>query len=206
MLDQDTARALVSVADQAGATLALMGDRHQLPAVGRGGVLDLAARWVRPEAHLELESVHRFSDPAYAELSLLMRTGERSGEVFDALVERGQIVLHASEVERTAVVAEEDGLVVADTREQVSALNVAIRERRVADGERDGEPVTNRGERIGIGDRVATRRNDGDLGVANRDTWTVAGIGDDGSLIVAGRVGQRTLPAAYVQELSLIHI
>ena len=105
MLDQDTARALFAIADRAHARVALLGDRHQLPAVGRGGVLDLAARWVPPAAHHELESVHRFSDPAYADLSLLMRTGERSGEVFDALLERGQIVLHASEVERTAALA-----------------------------------------------------------------------------------------------------
>ena len=200
MLDQDTALALLTIADEARARVVLVGDRHQLPAVGRGGVLDLAARWAAPDACLELENVHRFSDPAYAELSLRMRTGERSAEVFDALVGRGQIVVHASEVERTAAVAEEDGLVIADTREQVSTLNAAIRERRVGGGERDGEPITSRGERIGLGDRVATRRNDRDLGIANRDTWTVAGIGDDGSLVVAGRAGQRVLPPSYVQE------
>ena len=67
-------------------------------------------------------------------------------------------------------------------------------------GERPGEPITRRGERIGLGDRVATRRNDRDLGVANRDTWTVAGIGEDGSLLVTGRAGQRALPAEYVRE------
>jgi len=198
MLDQDTARALLDVADKAHATVAFLGDRHQLPAVGRGGVLDLAARWVRAEAHLELESVHRFSDPAYADLSLLMRAGERPEDVFDALVERGQIVVHASEVERTTAVAELDGLVIADTREQVAALNAAIRDRRVESV--DEGPVTRRGERISLGDRVATRRNDRDLGVANRDTWTVAGVGDDGSLLVVGRAGQRNLPAEYVNE------
>src|SRR6478735_1749527 len=134
MLDQDTARALFAIADRAHARVALLGDRHQLPAVGRGGVLDLAARWVRPAGHHELDSVHRFSDPAYADLSLLMRTGERSGEVFDALLERGQIVLHASEVERTAALAaigadsvgdgahDGDQLIIADTRDQVAAL------------------------------------------------------------------------------------
>ena len=67
-------------------------------------------------------------------------------------------------------------------------------------GERAGEPITRRGERIGLGDRVATRRNDRDLAVANRDTWTVAGIGEDGSLLVTGRAGQRALPAEYVRE------
>jgi exodeoxyribonuclease V alpha subunit len=211
MLDQDNARALLVIADQAGATVAFLGDRHQLPAVGRGGVLDLAARWTRPETHLELESVHRFTDPAYADLSLLMRTGERSGEVFDALAARGQIVVHATEVERTAALAEVDALVIADTREQVTALNAAIRDHRLARsanhgerfgepaGDRSGEPITRAGERIGLDDRVATRRNDRDLGVANRDTWTVAGIGDDGSLLVIGRVGYRQLPADYVR-------
>jgi exodeoxyribonuclease V alpha subunit len=212
MLDQDTARALFAIADRAHAVVALLGDRHQLPAVGRGGVLDLAARWVQPAAHHELDSVHRFSDPAYADLTLLMRTGERSGEVFDALHERGQIVLHASEVERTAALAaigaDGDQLIIADTRDQVGALNAAIRERRHGagvplgeqSGERAGEPITRRGERIGLGDRVATRRNDRDLAVANRDTWTVARIGEDGSLLVTGRAGQRALPADYVRE------
>ena len=49
MLDQDTARALLTIADETGARVALVGDRHQLPAVGRGGVLDLAARWAPPD-------------------------------------------------------------------------------------------------------------------------------------------------------------
>ena len=224
MLDQDTAHALFAIADRAHARVALLGDRHQLPAVGRGGVLDLAARWVSPAAHLELESVHRFSDPAYADISLLMRTGERPTEVFDVLVERGQIVLHPTEVERTAVLAdigadsagggvkESEQLIIADTRDQVSALNAAIRDRRhrvgeqpgdragERSGERAGELVTRRGERIGLGDRVATRRNDRDLEVANRDTWTVAGTGEDGSLLVVGRGGHRTLPVEYVRE------
>ena len=164
MLDQDTARALFAIADRAHATVALLGDRHQLPAVGRGGVLDLAARWVRPAGHHELESVHRFSDPAYADLSLLMRTGERSGEVFDALLERGQIVLHASEVERTAALAaigaatgadDGDQLVIADTRDQVGALNAAIRDRRHGAGERPGERSGERsGERAGEPDHA----------------------------------------------------
>src|SRR6266545_6342613 len=42
MLDQDTARALLTIADETGARIAFVGDRQQLPAVGRGGVLDHA--------------------------------------------------------------------------------------------------------------------------------------------------------------------
>jgi cell division protein ZapE len=93
----------------------------------------------------------------------------------------------------------------------VTTLNAAIRDRRLArcekDGERSGEPagdrgrepITRAGERIGVGDRVATRRNDRDLGVANRDTWTVTGLRGDGTLTVRGRNSERTLPAAYVR-------
>ena len=145
MLDQDTARALLTIADEAGARVVFVGDRHQLPAVGRGGVLDLAARWARPEACLALETVHRFADPAYADLSLLMRTGERAGEVFDALLERGEIVVHATEVEADRRAHRRvDGLVIADTREQVAALNAAIRDQRVTDHEPTGEPMVSR--------------------------------------------------------------
>ena len=43
MLDQDSAIALLAVAGEAGATVALVGDMAQLAAVGRGGVLDMAA-------------------------------------------------------------------------------------------------------------------------------------------------------------------
>ena len=70
MLDQDTARALLTIADETGARVAFVGDRHQLPAVGRGGVLDLAARWARTRgAASTLETVHRFTDPEYADLT-----------------------------------------------------------------------------------------------------------------------------------------
>jgi len=107
MLDQDTARALVTIADETGARLALVGDRHQLPAVGRGGVLDLAAHCADPDARLTLDNVHRFSDPDYAKLSLAMRSGENPEAVFDLLVQRGQIVVHSDETSRTAALADD---------------------------------------------------------------------------------------------------
>jgi exodeoxyribonuclease V alpha subunit len=142
MLDQDTARALVTIADEHHARIALVGDRHQLPAVGRGGVLDLAARWAAPDACLTLDTVHRFTrtitcadgtattvaDEEYAQLSLTMRTGVEPERVFDALVARGQIRIHASEQERRHALAEtaadaaasrEFTALLADTREQV---------------------------------------------------------------------------------------
>ncbi|WP_369832006.1 MobF family relaxase [Blastococcus sp. TF02A-26] len=235
MLDQDTARALLTVADEAGARLALLGDRHQLAAVGRGGVLDLAADQVGPAAHVTLETVHRFlrtdgtgqsvPDAEYAELTMAMRRGDNPGVVFDALLARGRIHLHpdhAALQDALAAIAARDPqaadvAVVADTREQVNELNAAIRHRLVADGRvDDARAVTTRaGQRIGAGDRIATRRNDRDLEVANRDTWTVTAVGRRGGLLVTagtttGDVSRgdvtpagarvRVLPADYVTE------
>jgi exodeoxyribonuclease V alpha subunit len=247
MLDQDTARALLIVADEMGARVALVGDRHQLPAVGRGGVLDLAARWVPPGAHVDLDVAHRFADPEYAAISLALRTGsptytmpgdatdagrgERSGEphgerareVWDALWRRGQIRIYASDAERTQALAQlaadtadigrsgdrgrSGMLMMADTREAAAVLNGSIRDRLLAAGHLDDTHtvLTKTGERLGVGDRVATRRNDRDLGVTNRDTWTITAIGAvgaDGDLTLRGRraTDLRTVPAGYARE------
>ncbi len=234
MLDQDTARALLTVADEVGARVALVGDRHQLPAVGRGGVLDLAARWVPPEARVDLDVAHRFADPEYAAISLALRTGsptytvppgtpdgerqgERAGGVWDALWRRGQIRIYPSEAERTqalarlAVQAAQAGdrgsasiLIMADTREQTTALNGTVRDRLLAAGHLDDAPgvVTRSGERLGIGDRVATRSNDRDVGVTNRDTWSITAVDGDGNLTLRGRSATdlRTIPAGYARE------
>ena len=221
MLDQDTARAVVTIADETGARVALVGDRHQLPAVGRGGVLDLAHRWVHPDARVDLDTVHRFvhtvdgrtvSDTEYAQLSLAMRAGEDPVAVFDALHARGQITVHASEVERrdalaTRVAAARGGgvttSVVVDTREHAGALNAAIRDRLVAAGAVHDHrvAVATDGQRIGAGDMIVTRRNDPTLGVANRETWTVTRVRRDGGLTVDDTERDtRELTADYVRK------
>ncbi len=225
MLDQDSARALLTLADEHDVRVALLGDRHQLPAVGRGGVLDLAVRWALPAAQHTLDTVHRFvqtttrpdgtvtltADDEYARLSLAMRGGEDPAGVFDALVARGQLVVYASQQERlaalaaTAAAAVRTGsraVLVADTREQVAALNAAVRDALVtASAVEDTHAVTTRsGQRIGVGDRVATRRNDTDLDVANRDSWTVRSVHQDGAVSLSGERGVRTLNADYVRE------
>jgi conjugative relaxase-like TrwC/TraI family protein len=202
MLGQDTARALFTVADECRIRVALLGDRHQLAAVGRGGVLDLAAGQVVRAAHLTLETVHRFTrlgmrapDTEYADLTLAMRTGDDPGAVFDALCARGHIRIHPDaatlqEALATTVAVHhgraDQVAVVVDTRDQVAELNAAIRQRLVADGRVDDTRVatTRAGQRIGAGDRIATRRNDRDLRVANRDTWVVTAVGRHGKLAV----------------------
>jgi exodeoxyribonuclease V alpha subunit len=224
MLDQETARALLTIADEHHARVAMVGDRHQLPAVGRGGVLDLAARHVDPDAHRELDTVHRFTrtvttpdgakatapDEEYAQLSLVMRTANYPGAVFDELLARDQIRIHGSDTDRVATLARhaahahQDGIttaVVADTNEQVTVLNDAIRAELVATGQVDDtDTTTGHTARFGAGDRVVTRRNDADLQVANRDTWTVTCVHRDGSVSVTGERGERVLPGDYVRK------
>jgi hypothetical protein len=225
MLDQDTARALLSIADEHGVRLALLGDRHQLSAVGRGGVPDLAARWADPDACLTLDVVHRFirdiadvdgstrtvPDMEYADLTIAMRAGDSPGDVFEALLARNQIHLHTSAADLQAALAEtvadysngDHVAVVVDTRDQAGALNAAIRDRLVAAGRVDDSRATSTGagQRIGVGDRVATRRNDRDLDIANRDMWTVTGVDSDGRVTVISRdAGQRVLPADYARR------
>ena len=201
MGDQDTARALLRLADETQALVMLVGDRHQLPAVGRGGVLDLAIRYA-PDRVQQRNGVRRFVDPEYAQLSLQMRAGSRPGEVSDQLVARGEIVVHASDVERTRRLAAEASvgkLVVADTREQVGRINGSAHRIRKAAGEVDERVLTAAGERLGLGNTIATRRNDRDADVANRELWTVISC-DRGALTVRGEAGTRVLPPDYVRR------
>jgi exodeoxyribonuclease V alpha subunit len=213
MLDQDTARGLFELADTTGADLDLVGDRHQLPAVGRGGVLDLVARYA-PDRCVELEGARRFTDPDYADLSLRMRSGEIAGWVFDELLDRGEIVVHTSDVERDhalAVRASRGELVVADTRDQVGRINALAHQIRLITGQVAGQVTgeaadqvtTGTGEQIGVGDRIATRRNDSEVDVANRETWTVTNTTTTSAgrwLVVVGEAGRRTLPPDYVAQ------
>ena len=218
MLDQDTARALLVVVDEQRARLALVGDPHQLAAIGRGGVLDLAGRWAQRAVTLDV--IHRFTraaeiepgvladveDTAYAALSLRIREGAAGdpGAVFDALAARGQVHLHPTGEElRTSVAARVAAgyragratAVSVATNEAAGALNTAIRDQLITTGHVDdghtGNPVatTGAGQRVGIGDRVVTRHNDRGLDVANRDTWTVTAVHRDGSLTLTPTPG-----------------
>ncbi|PDQ35976.1 MAG: hypothetical protein B5766_02185 [Candidatus Lumbricidophila eiseniae] len=209
MLDQDTALALLTVADEAGMTLALVGDRAQLPAVGRGGVLDIAAA-LAPHVY-DLTNLHRFVDPDYAQLTLDLRTGRNPAELFDRLHALGLVQLHEdADALRAAVAAERiDGAAITTaTNDEARELNALIREDRVRTGVVDDARTIDGadGLSIGAGDLIQTRRNDSEVGVANRQTWIVQQVGDDGSLWVrdaaSERKQQRTvhLPAEYVTE------
>lgn len=109
-------RSMASV--KCAATVSLVGNRAQLPAVGRGGVLDMAAQDMAAQirgATIDMTGVHRFTDPDYADLTVQMRTGSN-------------------------------------------------------------------GLDIGAGDLIQTRKNNSVLQVANRQTWIVQHVEDDGTV------------------------
>ena len=209
MLDQDTAHALLTVTAEAGATVALVGDRAQLPAVGRGGVLDMAAQ-IRGRT-CDMTELHRFADPNFAALTLAMRDRENPGAVFDQLAAMGVVTLHADEGQAQQHIAEhaQDGqAITVATNDEAAALNERIRTGRVDSGEvNDTATATGSdGLPIGAGDLIQTRRNYTALGVANRQQWVVQQVTEDGTVYAreagSGRKNPRTvtLPPEYVAE------
>ncbi len=209
MLDQDSAVALLQVADEAGATVALVGDRAQLSAVGRGGVLDIATQLT--PAVVDMTSLHRFTDPAYAAFTLELRHARNPTAIFDWLNDHALIVLHDTDDdvrENIARTTRPADVITAATNDEARALNERIRAERVDCGEVDDARTVlgSDGLPIGAGDVIQTRRNESALCVANRQTWTVQHVGEDGALSVIetgnGRKQQRTvtLPAEYVAE------
>lgn len=210
MIDQDTAHALLTVTQEAGAIVALIGDRAQLPAVGRGGVLDMALQ--AREHSYDMTELHRFTDPEYAALTLAMRDRTNPGAVFDQLVTMGLVALYESEDEARAQVTNDtrqgEAITVA-TNDEAAELNERIRAGRVERGEVNDEVTAtgSDGLSIGAGDLIQTRKNDSDLGVANRQQWIVHNVTEDGT-VYAREVGESAkkarrmvaLPAEYVAE------
>ncbi len=209
MLDQDTAHALLTVTAEAGVTVALVGDRAQLPAVGRGGALDMAAQ-IRGRTH-DMTELHRFTDPDYAALTLTMRERETPGEVFDQLAAAGLVALHIDDENAREYIAEQvrnGEAIMAATNDEAAALNERVRTGRIESGAVD-DAVTATGSDglpIGRGDVIQTRKNDTALRVANRQQWVVQQVTDDGALyareVGSGSKNPRTvtLPPEYVAE------
>ncbi|WP_312855050.1 MobF family relaxase [Agromyces agglutinans] len=208
MLDQDTALALLTLAAEAGASVALVGDRAQLAAVGRGGVLDMAAQLL-PRVH-RMMAVHRFADPEYAAVTVQMRRGDHPEAVFDRLCALGLVAIHESpdaQLEALAREWREGCTITVATNDAARELNARIREERVRAGDvDDGRTVMGRDAlSIGRGDVVQTRRNDSGLRVANRQVWVVQSVGEDGAVWVTERAGGHRprsirLPAEYVAK------
>lgn len=109
--------------------------------------------------------------------------------------------------EHIAVTAAPGDAITVATNEDARELNARIQTARLERGELDHtRTVTSSdGLDIGVGDVIQARKNDNGLGVANRQTFTVQHVTDDGTVYAAengnDRKRQQTvkLPAEYVE-------
>ena len=204
---------ITHLAERAGAKVLLVGDFAQLQSVDAGGAFNLLVS-DRDDAP-ELVDVHRFTNAWEKTASLSLRRGRT--EVIDTYLDHDRIQGGEAEAMTdaayTAWRADRDhGLVsvlIAETRDQVTALNTRARADLILAGTLKPGPEVelNDGTAAGVGDTVITRRNDrrlrnGKSWVRNGDTWTITGVRDDGSVTIR-KTGRRfggaiVLPAAYV--------
>ena len=226
-LDLDRLRAH---AQSAGAKLLLVGDHHQLSAVGAGGAFGLLAETGRPA---QLHSLWRFTHRWEAHATRRLRTGDAA--VLDEYATHGRITDGPAETildnAYTAWQADTDtgqaALLIAADNPTVLALNQRAHTDRVATGQVVGPTVPLGDETTGgirgharAGDRILTRRNHRALRlpdgghVRNGALWTVTTAHPDGALTVtptrhgqgsdahysSGDTETVTLPTAYVRE------
>ncbi|MBD3783232.1 MAG: relaxase domain-containing protein, partial [Micrococcales bacterium] len=197
---------------QHGGQVRLIGDTHQLAAIGAGGVLrDIA----HTHGALHLSELMRFTDPAEGAASLALRDGlpESLGYYLDHhRVHVGDLATTTEQV-FTAWAHDRDTIMLAPTRDLTTALNQRAQDHHHAGRATgagalptDGSLLAD-GSRGQVGDTVITRRNDRHLRlsasdwVKNGDRWRVDTVHDDGALTVTHTRTRRrtTLPAAYVR-------
>ncbi|AQP52396.1 MobF family relaxase [Janibacter sp. FSL W8-0316] len=206
---------ITHLAERAGVKVLLVGDYAQLQSVDAGGAFGLLVG--DRDGAPELVDVHRFTNEWEKTASLALRHGRT--EVIDTYLDHDRIrdgeaeamtdaAYTAWRADRTAGLV---SVLVAETRDDVSALNQRARADLILDGTlKPGREVElTDGTTAGVGDTIITRRNDrrlrnGKTWVRNGDTWTVTGVRVDGSVTIR-KTGRRfggsiVLPAAYVTD------
>lgn len=206
---------VTALAADAGAKVLLVGDYAQLQSVDAGGALSLLVH-DRADAH-ELLDVHRFIHDWEKVASLGLRHGDP--ESIDAYVAHDRVrdgstesmADAAYEAWRIDARAGKTTVLISDSLEAVSSLNVRARTELILEGRVDAlrEITLHDGTRAAVGDTVITRQNERRLRAArswvrNGDRWTVIAVQRNGSVEVR-RYGRRwgsavLLPAEYARR------
>ncbi|WP_100811811.1 MULTISPECIES: AAA family ATPase [unclassified Microbacterium] len=189
MVDLQTAAALAEIAVERGVGVAMVGDPHQALPVGHVGAMATAVR--HTTANVELDTVHRFTDPEYAALTVQLRNPRDKAhalQIADSLHAQGRVIrvesadgARAAIVERYLSTRAQRVAVVCGTNSEADAINALIQQRRVDRDELDATTLAwGMGEqRLLPGDIVQTRRNDSRTGVENRASWIIDRIHPD---------------------------
>jgi hypothetical protein len=207
-LSLDTA---VRFAIDRGASVRLIGDDQQLAAIGAGGVLrDIT----HSHGALQLTELHRFTDPAEAAVSLMLRDGEPTALGF--YLDHGRV--HVGDLAKitddafAAWISDRavglDAIMLAPTRDLVAELNRRARDQRCDGAPAGQEVLLGDGNSASVGDMIITRSNDRRLRlsatdwVKNGDRWMITHVGKQGDLTVRHTRSRLTvrLPTEYVRE------
>jgi conjugative relaxase-like TrwC/TraI family protein len=192
-----------------GGSVRLVGDDHQLAAIGAGGVLrDIQAS----HGAVRLSELHRFTDPAEAAATLAHRDGRP--EAIGFYLDRRRVhvgdptttldaVFNAWQNDRSEGL---DAIMLAPTRELVSRLNQRAQDHRLAGAPPGQQVELADGNRASVGDLIITRRNDRRLRISatdwvkNGDRWIILDLAGTGDVRVryARNGPTATLPAGYV--------
>ena len=202
---------LTRLADRHHWRIALVGDHHQLYAVGRGGMF---AELCATGRTIELEQIHRFHHEWEAAASLKLRHGDPSGlrpYLDHGRVHAAPFAEHCDTIAHAWTDARDRGEHVAittTTNDHVDTINATVQARRLIAGQLDPDYLDLDHHRLYAGDVITTRRNHrllrtstGDT-VRNRDYWTINAITPGGELAVT-RIdghGSVTLPNIYVTK------
>lgn len=202
---------LIAHAQNSDSVVRLLGDDQQLAAVEAGGVIRHLAHEV---GAVRMHQVVRFADPAEAAATLHVRDGDPAA--VDFYVTSHRITAGTSETAPEAAyqawledaTAGRESLLLASKTADVTALNGRARADLIIAGRVcvDGVQLKD-GNAAGVGDHVATRRNERRLAVhrgldwvKNGDGWKVLAVHADGAVTVEHRRhgGRVTLPQSYV--------
>jgi conjugative relaxase-like TrwC/TraI family protein len=184
---------LTRLADSHDWRLALIGDPHQLQAVGRGGMF---AELCATGRTIELDTIHRFRNGWEAAASLKLRHGDPTG--LDDYLDHDRVFAaplaeHLDNIALAWAGSHERGEYVAittTTNDHVDAINHAVQDHRDRIGQLGNQRLHLDGATLCVGDVITTRHNQRLLrtttgeSVRNRDYWTINTITGDGGLAV----------------------
>ena len=206
----DLAR-LVGIVEGAGSKLILVGDDHQLGAVGAGG---LFATLVGDRGAAELTTVRRFTHAWERAASLRLRAGDlailpayaRHGRILGG--DRQAVLDTAFDAWSQARAEGRSVVVMAADHDTVDVLALRARAARVAAGEVFPDGITTGRHVVGVSDEVLALRNDRGLitssgaWVRNGQRWVIDSFAPDGSAVLSSMEGHGAvrIPRTYATE------
>lgn len=212
MVDVDSMRHLLTLASEYKARVVLVGDRAQLPAVGRGGVLEAAIK--EAAIRVDMADLHRFREEGWADLTLQLR--QRDKAVLKDIIDTGHITLASDEDQLNTNVATkvashlgagETAVAVVATNEQAAHLSDLIRTRMIEGGHVSSNELATLADAnpASVGDLVQIRTNNRTYGVVNRDLLIVSGQDSYGNIVLTtpdnpGNTMPIRIPAPWLEE------